>query len=173
MLALLEITSEAPSDDLFIAPWIPLLVALVVAAGSLGAAWWNTRGESAALRQLKAMNEAIEGIPANRKVANDLSAARDRLAGRIAESDIRRSTFWRRFGIPSLAALTGLALTAFGVWGSLQMQPSAEAVATAQVTALVSVATAAVIVVVSVVSNAIAQSRRRAAAQDQNDQSVG
>ncbi|MBD8219669.1 hypothetical protein IFU40_13605 [Microbacterium sp. CFBP 13617] len=114
----LAANAETQAEGFSLVPWIPLLVAFVVGASTLGTAWWNSRGETAALRQLKAMNEALTGLPTSGDVRSKLEAARDRLALRIADSDVRRSTFWRRIGVPGLAIAIGMALTAVGLWGT-------------------------------------------------------
>ncbi|MEW1706972.1 hypothetical protein AB0230_06995 [Microbacterium sp. NPDC089190] len=101
MLTLADAASDVDGGGFSLVPWIPLLVAFVVAATTLGTAWWNTRGESAALRQLKAMNEALTGLPQAGEVRKRFEEARDRLAQRIADSDSKPPA-WRRYGIPVL-----------------------------------------------------------------------
>lgn len=60
------------------------MVAAVGAIAAIGVAFWNTRGESIELRQLKAMNEAEESLAEGSEEAAAFARARDALAVRIA-----------------------------------------------------------------------------------------
>jgi len=43
--------------------WTPVLVALVAGASTLGLQIWIRRGEPAAIKRIKLLSEAIDGIP--------------------------------------------------------------------------------------------------------------
>lgn len=87
--------------------WVPLLVAIVGAVAAIGVSFWNSRGESAELRQLKAMNEAMAGMPTTAPQTRALAAARDdlavRVAARVTTAPSRRRLGWVITG--SVAAL--------------------------------------------------------------------
>lgn len=63
--------------------WVPLFVAIVGAIAAIGVAFWNSRGESAELRQLKAMNEVLAGMSPSAE-RETLEAARNALVRRVA-----------------------------------------------------------------------------------------
>jgi len=67
------------------AEWIPLWVALVAAIGAFSVAYWNSRGESAQLRQLRSMNEVLTGLPNGEHSTEAFKVARDALALQVAQ----------------------------------------------------------------------------------------
>lgn len=100
--------------------WVPLFAAFVAAVAALGVALLNNRGESAELRQLKALNEVITGMPASaEKVV--LERSRDMLAKRVARwvrtaPTRRRQAFFLSVGVVAIAAGT---LVLFLIWPDL------------------------------------------------------
>lgn len=103
------------------AEWVPLIVAVVGAVSAIAVAFWNTRGESAALKRLKGMNEALAGLPSGEPVALGFAAARDLLAERIA-TRITGPSWWRKFWLWALGFAVGVAIVA-GVWGLTVLFP--------------------------------------------------
>ena len=92
---------------------MPLLVAVVGAISAIGVAFWNSRGESAELRQLKSLNEAIVSMPTQNQNTQALSAARDSVAARVAkriiEAPARRRLAWVVVAVISaIAVIVGL-----------------------------------------------------------------
>lgn len=64
--------------------WTGLSVPVIAGSAAIAVAIYNTRGETAALRRLKAMNDVIEKLPEESEVLLNFSAARDVLAQRVA-----------------------------------------------------------------------------------------
>lgn len=93
------------------------MVAVVAAVAALGVALWNSRGESGELRQLKALNEALDGMPTSAELKS-LEEARDILASRVS-TWIRRAPARRRLGWSIAASVLGilLALLIFALAG--------------------------------------------------------
>lgn len=83
--------------------WVPLIVGVVAAVTTVAVAAWNGRGESAALRRLKALTEVLEQPLGSRAKAN-LEIARDILAVRVAKREVASSLSGR------LALFGGVAL---------------------------------------------------------------
>ncbi|KTR95175.1 hypothetical protein NS220_06805 [Microbacterium testaceum] len=114
MLPLVHSAVEGSSSEASVISWIPLIVGLFVLAASLWTSWWGTRGESASLRRLKLMNEAIAGLPTGSDAHKQLEEARDRLAARISSSDVKqayvRDTSLNFVPIVSLLATVGAVL---------------------------------------------------------------
>ena len=77
---------------------VTLFVAGIAAVASVSVAWMNVRGESAELKQLKAINEALAGMPTAAAETEALRASRDKLAARVAawvdEAPARRRLGW-------------------------------------------------------------------------------
>lgn len=94
--------------------WLPLYVAVVGALGAIGVAFWNSRGESSDLRQLKAMNDVLTSLPADADATEAFSNARDglvvRVAAHTAATPRRRRLAWRIAQI-----VLGLAVAVGGV----------------------------------------------------------
>ncbi|KAA0960875.1 hypothetical protein FQ142_08315 [Microbacterium sp. ANT_H45B] len=112
--------------------WVPLFVAVVAGVAAISVAFWNSRGESAELRQLRAMNEVISGLDADATEAVAFMAARDALLKRVAES-VRTAP--RRRGV-ALSLAGGVVIIAALVWGAATVVP---ALSTSQVEALLNV----------------------------------
>lgn len=89
--------------------WIPLFGPTLTLIGVLGVAVWNGRGESRDIRQLKAMNEVIAGLPTNAEATQAFVDARDgmlvRVAAGIASLPRRRLITWTVVGIVTAALL--------------------------------------------------------------------
>ena len=60
--------------------WIPLLVALVAGLSTVGVQLWINRGEPAAIKRIKLLNEAIAGMPEGDAGKLKLTEARTHLA---------------------------------------------------------------------------------------------
>ncbi|MBW9120775.1 hypothetical protein JNB63_11770 [Microbacterium trichothecenolyticum] len=112
---------EAAATQTELADWLPLAVAIVGAFSAVGVAIWNGRGETAALRKLKAMNEALAGLPDDGAVALGFSAARDVLAERIA-TRITGPSLWKRFWRWLVGVVAGVAVVG-AIWGASLLAP--------------------------------------------------
>lgn len=64
--------------------WSGLLIGVIAGSVAIVVAIVNTRGETAALRKLKSMNDVLEKMPGDSDVALSFRAARDLLAERVA-----------------------------------------------------------------------------------------
>lgn len=88
--------------------WIPLYVAIVGAAAAIGVAFWNSRGDFGELRQLKALNDVLPGLPEGLEKLL-LERTRDvlvaRVAKRIAGAPGRRRLVWIIVGAIAVTAL--------------------------------------------------------------------
>lgn len=93
----------------FVDVFAPLLVALVGAVSACVVAIWNTRGESAAIKRIKAINELISELPPEAKSTHDLLSVRDRLVTRIA------ARLSRSRGVGGLIRLLSLLLALVGL----------------------------------------------------------
>lgn len=87
--------------------WSGFAVPVVAGSVAIVVAIYNTRGETAALRRLKAMNDVIEKLPAGSEVLASFTAARDALAQRVALRMADTRTVVGRFPLWAL----GLALS--------------------------------------------------------------
>ena len=87
--------------------WVPLFGAAVTTVGVIGVAFWNSRGESKDIRQLRAMNEVIEGLPSDSDATRAFVDARDgllvRVAAGIASLPRRRRLVWVVIGFAAAA----------------------------------------------------------------------
>lgn len=77
------------------AEWIPIAVAVIAAASTIAVQVWVNRGEPAAIKQIKLLNEAISGMPEEDPGAVALIEARSLLAVRLSRSLIGVSGFAR------------------------------------------------------------------------------
>lgn len=88
--------------------WIPLFASTVTVLGALAVALWNSRGESRDVRQLKAMNDVIAGLPADAEATAAFKDARDgmlvRVAAGVASLPRRRRITWSVVGLVLAAA---------------------------------------------------------------------
>ncbi|KTR95172.1 hypothetical protein NS220_06790 [Microbacterium testaceum] len=135
MLTLAAGQTEVPAFAASLVPWIPLMGVLVATGAGLINSW-SARGESADLRQIKAMNEAIAGMPAGNSARDRLEEARDRLANRISSKDLRESresTVWVWAGLALLATLTAAGV---GFIGALEQQQAGSPLAADLMSAL-------------------------------------
>ena len=117
ILAAADQAAEGPS----FAFWAPIIIAVISGAAAISVSAWNTRGESSALRRLKAMNEVIAGLPQGEPVQIGFSAARDVLAERVA-SRITGPSIWSKIRAWALGVLLGVSIVAL-VWGVSQLAP--------------------------------------------------
>ena len=108
--------------------WVPLFVAVVGAVAAVGVAFWNSRGESAELRQLKAMNEVLSGLDAETEGAKTFVSARDellvRVAARVSSAPTRRSYTLIIAG--GVVAIAGIVVT---LWLTVPAMTDAQAAA--------------------------------------------
>lgn len=95
---------------------MPLFVAIVAGIAAISVAFWNSRGESAELRQLKAMNEVLAGMSASRE-KDTFTAARDELARRVAEW-VTAAPRRRRQAVNFTVIGGGLGLATLGVFAA-------------------------------------------------------
>ena len=95
--------------------WVPLAVAIIAAVSAIGAAYWNTRGETSALRRLKAMNDVLKDLPPGAESTRTFTVARDRLAQRVANR-ISGPSFWRRVRWWVLGVIVGAGVVVGLVW---------------------------------------------------------
>ncbi|MCP1427531.1 flagellar basal body-associated protein FliL [Microbacterium foliorum] len=129
------------------AQWIPLFVAVVAAATAIGVAFWNSRGESAELRQLKALNEALSAMSGPTKNTEAIERARDELALRVAawisSGPARRRRGWTITGIAVGFVFASLGVVAITPWlaslGWSQSALNAFATALGSLSALVAI----------------------------------
>lgn len=95
--------------------WLPLFGPTITAVGALGVALWNSRGESRDVRQLKAMNDVIAGLPETSDATRAFIDARDgmlvRVAAGVASLPRRRRITWI-----VIAVTLGAAAVAFVGW---------------------------------------------------------
>jgi hypothetical protein len=94
--------------------WVPLFVAIIAGVAAVSVAFWNSRGESAELRQLKAMNEVLTGMLDSQE-KETFTAARDELARRVAEW-VSATPRRRRQAVGITVAVGGLALMTLAVF---------------------------------------------------------
>lgn len=94
--------------------WVPLFVAAIGAVAAIGVALWNSRGESAELRQLKAMNEVLAGLPDESTERKAFVVARDEVLLRVANR-MTTAPARRRFALLVSASVVGLGVAATGV----------------------------------------------------------
>lgn len=107
--------ADQPGDNTSFATWATIVVAIIIASATISATVWNTRGESGALRRLKAMNEALEGLPSGEPVAIGFAAARDVLAQKIAYR-ITGPSVWKRIAAWAAGAALGIAAFFGALW---------------------------------------------------------
>ncbi len=101
--------------------WSVYVVPLIAGLFLIAVAIYNTRGETAALRRLKAMNEVIEKLPEDSDVRPAFAAARDLLAQRVAVRMSKERTVWKKaptwvvavFVVVVVSAILGGALIIF------------------------------------------------------------
>ncbi|WZO37212.1 hypothetical protein MRBLWO14_000977 [Microbacterium sp. LWO14-1.2] len=123
---------------------VTLLVAGIAAIASVSVAWLNVRGESIELRQLKAINEALEGMPTTAPETIALRVSRDKLAARVAawveEAPARRRLGWSIAVAVIAVAITvvALALSGFDFTDSADMWNVVLAIVTTVAAAVVS-----------------------------------
>ena len=139
---------------------VPLIVAIIGTVSAIAIAIWNTRGESAALRRLKAMNEALEGLKDSGEVREAFKAARDVLAVRMANR-VTGPSWWRKFGSWLLGVAIGVAV-ALASWGLTLILPGFDE-ASAAVTYGVAIASTLIGAVASVVAATSTRRYRRLA----------
>lgn len=77
------------------AEWIPIAVAVIAAASTIAVQVWVNRGEPAAIKQIKLLNEAIGGMPLEDPGTAALIEARSLLAVRLSTSLVGVSGFAR------------------------------------------------------------------------------
>ncbi|MCK2024580.1 hypothetical protein KZC52_16755 [Microbacterium sp. kSW2-24] len=100
--------------------WVPLFVAVVGAVAAVSVAFWNSRGESAELRQLKAMNEVIAGLSDFPSGMSQFTEARNDLLMRVARRV--KSAPKRRNAAVGIAA--GVVVVAFAAWAFATYVPT-------------------------------------------------
>ncbi|MCT1395663.1 hypothetical protein M4D51_07975 [Microbacterium sp. p3-SID338] len=93
---------------------VTLLVAGIAGVASVSVAWLNVRGESAELKQLKAINEALAGMPTAAPETERLRDSRDVLAVRVA-GWIDNAPTRRRLVLYIVGAVVSLAVTVVGL----------------------------------------------------------
>lgn len=107
MRAILTAAPQSIQGDFDFAP---LAVAFIAGASAIAVAFLNSRGETTALRRLKAMNEVLDGLPGNEPVTAGFKKARDLLAERVA-TRVTGPSFWKRVGLYALGVVLGVAMT--------------------------------------------------------------
>lgn len=89
---------------------VTLIVAGIAAFTTIGVAWVNGRGESAELKQLRALNEALAAMPTSAFETERLRKSRDALALRVA-AWVDQAPSRRRLGLAIAGAVVSLAVT--------------------------------------------------------------
>jgi len=113
LIDLLATAAQGQPSDGF--DWGVLAVPVVAGLGAIAVAIYNTRGETASLRRLKAMNDVIEKLPKDSEVLATFSAARDVLAQRVSVK-LSGPRLWKKipawgFGVAGGAVMaTGLVI---------------------------------------------------------------
>jgi hypothetical protein len=120
------------------------MVAGVGAVAAVGVAFWNSRGESAELRQLKAMNEALTGMAESDESLVFLRARNGlavRVAARVDAAPRRRRVAWITIAVIGAIAIVTAAVVLFApflpAWVSSQAASATVSIVTAVVTLLV------------------------------------
>jgi hypothetical protein len=125
--------------------WAPVVVAFIAGVSTLGVQVWIRRGEPAAIKRIKLLSEAIDGIPPGDEGQSKLIEARTVLALRLGTSLIgiqgpakyvRRAAWWC-FGI---GGILFSAWVAYAIWvpASLNDEGSARVLSVATVLLVVS-----------------------------------
>jgi len=119
LIDLLAASTQGQTSNGF--DWGVLAVPVVAGMGAIAVAIYNTRGETASLRRLKAMNDVIEKLPKDSAVTTRFSEARDDLAQRVAArtSTNPRSTSRWLWALP----LAGAVIFGAAVWTAYQYFP--------------------------------------------------
>lgn len=94
--------------------WSGLSVPVIAGSAAIVVAILNTRGETAALRRLKAMNDVIEKLPKDSEVLSNFSAARDVLAQRVAIR-VTGPKPWKKIPAWGFGVIAGVLALAFFV----------------------------------------------------------
>ena len=94
--------------------WVPLIVATVAAVASISVAFWNSRGESAELRQLKGMNEVLANLKSDSEEKRAFTNARDALLVRVAARTIAAPAR-RRLAVFTATLVFGTGMLVVGV----------------------------------------------------------
>jgi hypothetical protein len=118
--------------------WVLLYAAGIAAVATIGVAIWNSRGESAELRQLKAMNEVLAQVGESAPAAEVFADARNgllvRAAAHIATAPRRRRVIW--ISLVVIVAVAGLVI-ALWLWGAALAPIVVDAATGAAVAALI------------------------------------
>lgn len=94
MIALLSAGADAGSAGVGF-DWVPLAVPFIAGVSAIATPLWSTRGETSALRKLKAMNDVLEKMPEGQPATLGFAAARDLLAERVA-TRVSGPSLWSR-----------------------------------------------------------------------------